>query len=168
MTSQILAWLQQVKSRFEIKPASILEVGSLNVNGSPRGVFPEIEDYLGIDLQAGPGVDLIWDIQSRRLDRLFDCVICCEALEHDRDPVRTAAAIRSHCQRWLLITTPGNGFAIHRYPRDYWRLLPDAFEDLLFEGFRILDFSVVGSNSYCCLGGRQTVQAQAVKRKAAG
>ena len=39
------------------KSARVLEVGSLDINGSVRELFEKC-DYTGVDLQMGPGVDL--------------------------------------------------------------------------------------------------------------
>ena len=37
----------------------VLEIGSLDINGSVRPLFEDAEYYLGIDMQEGPGVDLV-------------------------------------------------------------------------------------------------------------
>ena len=63
--------------------ARVLEVGSLDINGSVRELFADC-DYTGVDLQLGPGVDLarqgqLVDFASGR----FDTVISAECLEHN-------------------------------------------------------------------------------------
>lgn len=64
---------------------SVLDMGSLNVNGDTRDLFPGW-DYTGIDLQPGPGVDIVADAATwDGGGRLFDLVISCEALEHAKD-----------------------------------------------------------------------------------
>ena len=63
---------------------SVVEFGSLDINGSVRALFPPDQAYLGIDLQEGPGVDLIADAREADLP-LCDLVICCEVLEHHPD-----------------------------------------------------------------------------------
>jgi hypothetical protein len=64
--------------------ATVLEVGSLNVNGTVRDFFTQCV-YLGIDLGPGPGVDEVTHICDGPDDCLgADVVISCEALEHDR------------------------------------------------------------------------------------
>ena len=67
------------------RPRSVLEVGSRNVNGSVRGLFP-CSQYIGIDTRTGPGVDVVadgasWDGWGRK----FDLVLCLEVLEHAAD-----------------------------------------------------------------------------------
>ena len=63
--------------------ARVLEVGSLDINGSVRELFSGC-DYTGVDLQLGPGVDLarqgqLVDFPSGH----FDTVISAECLEHN-------------------------------------------------------------------------------------
>ncbi len=66
----------------------VLEVGSLDINGSMRRFFEEC-DYLGIDLGPGPGVDLVVAAHELWMPETYDVVICSEALEHDRHWVRS-------------------------------------------------------------------------------
>ena len=52
--------------------ASVLEVGSLNINGSVREFFTG-GDYLGLDVGAGPDVDLVCEGQRYDApDHAFD------------------------------------------------------------------------------------------------
>ena len=61
----------------------VLEIGSLNINGSVRQFFSGC-DYLGVDLGPGADVDLICNGHELDFpDRSFDTVISCECLEHD-------------------------------------------------------------------------------------
>ena len=70
-----------------IENARILEIGSYDVYGSTRGLFIESREYIGIDLCAGPSVDLV--LNAHDLDKTdlgkFEFVISCETLEHDPD-----------------------------------------------------------------------------------
>jgi len=65
---------------------NVLEIGSLDINGSIRGLFNTlISDgglYFGIDLQAGPGVDFVADAARFKSDIGYDIVVCCEVFEH--------------------------------------------------------------------------------------
>ncbi len=57
-------------------------MGSYDVNGSTRDLFPGW-DYVGIDIQPGPGVDIVADAATwDGGGRLFDVIVSCEALEH--------------------------------------------------------------------------------------
>ena len=63
--------------------ARVLEVGSLDINGSVRELFSSC-DYAGVDLQLGPGVDLAR--QGQLVDfptGHFDTTISAECLEHN-------------------------------------------------------------------------------------
>ena len=63
--------------------ARVLEVGSLDINGSVRELFSNC-DYTGVDLQLGPGVDLAR--QGQLVDfptAHFDTTISAECLEHN-------------------------------------------------------------------------------------
>lgn len=61
----------------------VLEVGSLDINGTIRGLFADC-DYTGIDVGPGPGVDLVCAGQDYRgPDASFDVVISCETMEHN-------------------------------------------------------------------------------------
>lgn len=61
----------------------VLEVGSLNINGTVRDFF-HFCTYLGIDVGPGPGVDLV--VEGQKLDHsdnTYDTVISCECFEHN-------------------------------------------------------------------------------------
>lgn len=60
----------------------VLEIGSLNVNGTVRTFFQDC-DYVGIDCHDGRGVDVVTLAHEYDPDEPFDVVISCEAFEHD-------------------------------------------------------------------------------------
>jgi SAM-dependent methyltransferase len=61
----------------------VLEVGSLDINGSVRGLFRDC-DYTGVDLQPGRGVDLACPGHLLALPTAsFDTVISAECFEHN-------------------------------------------------------------------------------------
>jgi SAM-dependent methyltransferase len=63
--------------------ARVLEVGSLDINGSVRELFSNC-DYTGADLQLGPGVDLACQGQLLEFaSGTFDTAISAECLEHN-------------------------------------------------------------------------------------
>lgn len=65
------------------KGARVLEVGSLDINGSVRELFADC-DYTGVDLQLGPGVDLACQGQLVEFPTgHFDTAISAECLEHN-------------------------------------------------------------------------------------
>lgn len=67
------------------RPSRVCELGSRDVNGSPREVFQDFRNlYVGVDLRPGPGVDVVADASDWNLGAsiLFDLVVCTECLEH--------------------------------------------------------------------------------------
>jgi SAM-dependent methyltransferase len=64
-------------------PRDILEVGSLNVNGSVRRYFTNFKQYIGVDWRAGPDVDVVCLAEDMNFDKQFNVVISCSMLEHD-------------------------------------------------------------------------------------
>lgn len=61
--------------------ATVVELGALDINGGVRDLFGDA-DYLGLDLVAGPGVDVVADAADWRPPRSAAAVVCCEVLEH--------------------------------------------------------------------------------------
>jgi SAM-dependent methyltransferase len=81
-----LDFVKSVRDMFpySFKEASVLEVGSLNINGSVRQFFINC-DYVGVDLAEGNGVDIVGHVHTLPLaDNSFDTVISCECFEHDK------------------------------------------------------------------------------------
>jgi SAM-dependent methyltransferase len=103
----------------------VLEVGALNVNGSLRAHVEALKPatYHGIDIQPGPGVDLVVSPNNEMGDRAFDLIICTEMLEHAPDWRAAVANMKQALKPggWLLLTTRSVGFPFHEYPGDHWR-----------------------------------------------
>lgn len=107
----------------------VLEIGSVNVNGSLRDVSPSGARYVGVDMAAGPGVDHVVSAGSPLPfpDASFDVALTSSTFEHDVCFWETFV----ECLRvlrpggFLYVNAPSNhGF--HRYPLDCWRFYPDA------------------------------------------
>lgn len=62
-------------------PERVVELGSRDVNGSPRSLFPYAR-YLGVDIEPGPGVDVVADASEWVPDCEYDLVLCLEVFEH--------------------------------------------------------------------------------------
>lgn len=163
-----MQWLEQVAKPYLLPSAGrALEVGALNVNGTPRSVIQSIaSEYIGTDMQDGAGVDIVsfnGDLRRTFADNPnFDTVVCCECLEHDNDfaeTVRTMRYLLASCGH-LIITTPALGFPYHAYPRHYYNFTRDAYEDIFFAGMDILDLRLINSSS----GANTTIVGIARKR----
>lgn len=158
MTSQILDWLQWTKDHVVGNPDNILEIGSLNVNGSPRSVYNQ-RNYLGVDQTSGHGVDMVANGHELPLpDSFYDLVICCEVLEHDPNFWLTLKEVNRVIKPtgYLIITTPTTGFPEHRFPVDCYRFMVDSYREFLFQGYDIVNLTEIvdpsGQPGICCLG----------------
>lgn len=86
-----MQFVSRVQQRFPHLFASkrVLEVGSLNINGSIRQFFSDCE-YVGVDLGSGPGVDIVCAGEDLSYpDSSFDVVASCECFEHNPNWVQT-------------------------------------------------------------------------------
>lgn len=128
MTPEILRWIKvHVPNE-----GQILEVGSLNINGSARQFAAD--RWVGVDMQNGPGVDITANAHCLPFDdESFSCAVCAEMLEHDDNPFVTLAelhrVLKPHGR--LILTVPGIGFKRHDYPSDYWRFTVEGVKVLL-------------------------------------
>ena len=81
----------------------VLEIGSADINGSIRSFFPG-SDYTGVDLSAGPGVDVVASGHELALpDRDVDLAISCECFEHN--PLVLHVSLRDLAPEILLDAT---------------------------------------------------------------
>lgn len=138
MHDSVMHWARQTVAVLELAGASVLEVGSYDVNGSVRSLFGG--PYLGVDFRDGPGVDRVVEPGVLPfVDASFAVVVSTEALEHDPRPWRTVAEMARVCRGHLLLTTRGFGFAQHDFPGDYWRFSESAVRVLVEDaGLRVL------------------------------
>ena len=79
-------YLLKVKERFSqfFFGTKVVEAGSLNINGTARDFFNSSKLYVGVDVGAGPGVDIVCDFSNFEPNgEMFDVAISCEMLEHN-------------------------------------------------------------------------------------
>jgi SAM-dependent methyltransferase len=115
-------------------PLRVVELGSADVNGSYRSLFAgQAVTYVGVDIEAAPGVDLVArDPYHLPLpDQDADIVLSGQALEHSeffwlafREMVRI---LRPNGYAFLIVPSAG---PIHRYPVDCYRFYPDSMAAL--------------------------------------
>ena len=118
----------------------VLELGSLNVNGTARTAFWNAAEYLGIDERPGPCVDKVMntDMLTTLGLRTFDCMVATSFFEHDKYFMETLRDVRLVLKRggYFVLTVPTPDFPYHGEPKDYWRFQEDALRDVFFDGFR--------------------------------
>jgi hypothetical protein len=113
MHAHVAVFVADVVRQIGRPPGLVLEVGSRNINGSIRGLFGE--PYLGVDVVAGAGVDVVADGAVYVPPRAPGCVVCCEVLEHTanaRAICRQAFTVLAP-EGWLIVTAAGTRRAPH-------------------------------------------------------
>jgi hypothetical protein len=83
------AWAWLAANRPQIADR-VLDLGAREAGqGRVRDIFPDASEYVGVDYQEGPGVDMvadlavsIWAPRPSALRPYFDVVVCAEVLEH--------------------------------------------------------------------------------------
>lgn len=116
----------------------ILEVGSMSYLEQLKvsRLFDQPGfDYLGVDIEQGPNVDLVLSDRynwNNLPDEHFDTVICCQVLEHAEYFWQTLSEIGRVLKPggMILIIVPSKG-PEHRFPVDCWRFYPDAAAPIL-------------------------------------
>lgn len=95
--------IQQKEMKAQLKFPKVLEIGSLDINGSQKTYnfldtnklwreMVGVEEYIGIDLVPGKEVDYVMDAHDLMWkDNYFDLVMCMNMLEHDSDITKTFA-----------------------------------------------------------------------------
>ncbi len=109
----------------------IVEVGARDVGvGALRRAAPaDAARYIGLDLEAGPNVDLVLDDPHRfpLPDGAADLVVSSSCMEHDALFWLTFLEMARITRPggYIYVNAPSNG-AVHRYPVDCWRFYPDS------------------------------------------
>jgi len=125
-------------------PLSILDVGSMDVNGSYRKLFENpMWSYTGLDIAEGKNVDVVvgpsdWSACTGP----FNVVVSGQCAEHVKDIYQWFRNVYS-------MTVTGGLCCIivpwrqkeHDYPVDCWRIMPEGMRFLLEEiaGFTVVD-----------------------------
>jgi hypothetical protein len=144
MHPSVIDFLRRNVQSSDILGKSVLEVGSYNVNGSPREVIEPLRpgSYIGVDAQSGPCVDKVVaadDLVKEFGEERFDVVVSTEMLEHVRYWRRIVTQMKAVVKigGLLVVTTRSPGFPYHAYPEDHWRFTKDHFLSI-FQDMAIL------------------------------
>lgn len=113
----------------KISAPTVVEIGARNVNGSLRRVVPSHVKYVGVDLVAAPGVDIVLDDPYKLPfeDSSIDVVVSSSCYEHSEFFWESFLEIQRVLKDSGLfyMNVPSNG-DFHRYPVDCWRFYPDS------------------------------------------
>ena len=118
---------------------SVLEVGSLNINGTVRDFF-DAKEYIGVDLVEGPGVDRVIAGQSLDyVDNWFDVVVSAECFEHNSEWVATFANMARMSGKYVFFTCASTGrpeHGTHDSLPDESPVTSDYYQNLTEQDFR--------------------------------
>jgi len=118
----------------DLQDASVLEVGSHSVNGSLRDNALPTTRYVGIDIEQGEGVDIVFSPgQPLPVENgTFDLVMASSVFEHDACFWMTFLEMCRATKEggYIYVNAPSNGI-VHRYPQDNWRFYPDSGKALV-------------------------------------
>lgn len=116
MHTEAWEYLRRQREIVNPKGLEILEIGSINVNGSARDLFGQgAKRYHGIDLKPGRNVDQVIDARELGAEEEFDLVITTETLEHDANAGQIIEAAYKALRPggMLILTAAADGRAAH-------------------------------------------------------
>lgn len=126
--------LDFIKKNIKKFQAPYLEIGSrYGLTWEIRKLFSNSE-YIGIDMEDGPGVDIVVDLVKdfKSVDRIlkqkrFNTVFCLSVLEHCSNPFMMAENITNLLNKngVLYVSVPFS-WEFHAFPSDYWRFTPEG------------------------------------------
>jgi len=132
---------------------SVLDVGSMDVNGTYRKLFDRPGwKYTGLDIKAGRNVDIVVDGEwSQVADNSYDIVISGQCLEHVKMPWKWSKLVYRVCRPggMCVVIVPWS-YRQHRFPVDCWRVLPDGMISLMSEwtGFETVECATKAADTY--------------------
>ena len=129
-----------IKEHISTFSGPFLEVGSKDYGTTQdlRSLFKSKGEYIGLDMEAGTGVDVVLDLTKdfKQVDTAlgnirFGAIFCFSVLEHCDNPFKMA-------ENLTLLLKPGGmvcigvpfSWQIHGYPNDYWRFTPEGLKKL--------------------------------------
>lgn len=131
------------RNPYELLPtgALIFDIGSKESRGSYAfGNVPENSRIVCVDIEAGPGVDLVADAHDLHMveDDSVDCVITISTLEHVRYPQKVVAEIyRILKPGGIVYVSVPFVFPFHSDPYDFYRFSSDGIK-ILCEDFECI------------------------------
>jgi SAM-dependent methyltransferase len=138
----------------------VLDLGGRNVNGTTRELFPNVAQYLALDMNAGRGVDIVADAATAQLDDRFDVIVSTELLEHAEHADQIVANAHRHLRPrgWFVATMAGPRRRPHGAsgepsppPGEFYRnIYPSALSRWLGDaGFEWFQVNELGADVRC-------------------
>ena len=147
-------YVENLKSRYPdyFLNKSVLDIGSLNINGSLRDFFVNCH-YTGIDLDSGVGVDIVCSGQDYNApDQTYDVVCSSECFEHNPYWMETFNNMIRMCkfEGFVFFTCASDGRPEHGTSRSEPNSSPfTAFKWDYYKNLNIQDFtSNINLNDY--------------------
>lgn len=109
-----MSFVRQLKIKLPMyfSNMKVLEIGSLNINGTIR-IFFENCQYIGVDVGPGKNVDVICSGDEYDSSELFDTIASCECFEHNPKWIETFANMYRLCKPngliFMTCATEGRG-----------------------------------------------------------
>lgn len=92
-----IEWLQDLSHRYRTRYKTVMELGSLDMNGTARD-YMRAASWIGVDRIDGDAVDIhCAAAETRFIAEQFDVILCTSMLEHDP----TWRESLSHNLQWL-------------------------------------------------------------------
>jgi SAM-dependent methyltransferase len=145
MHSDSLDLMRSALDRLKLASASVLDVGSYDINGTYR---PLVEQrgytYTGLDIRKGINVDIVSDNPYKYpiKPNTYDAVICGNMLHNVQAPWKLipemVRVLKPGGLLAIVAPTYGRDRAINAYPVDCWRFMPDGLT-YLFDETKKLD-----------------------------
>ncbi len=108
---------------------TLVDIGAMDVNGSLREACPPQARYIGVDMSAGKGVDIVLDDPYRLPfdDGSVDAVVSTSCFEHaEMFWLLFLEIMRVLKPEGLFYLYAPAQFVFHRYPVDCYRFYPDS------------------------------------------
>lgn len=129
-----MIFVQDNLKHVAVTDKDVLEVGSLDVNGTIRPLVEALKpkSYIGTDITEGKGVDLVCNARELKANSA-DFIISCEMLEHAQNwrSAMLGMYIALRDQGFLMLTTRSPGFGYHGYPFDFNRFTVNHMEEII-------------------------------------
>jgi len=147
--------MKEFVEKYDVKGGTVVDMGSFNVNGTYRDLFPEGQ-YIGVDIVEGRNVDIV--VGSEEWDELenVDAVVSGQTIEHVADITGFMAGIYRILKPGglLCIIAPSAGPG-HDYPVWVGHFSEERMRDIVTAGgFEILSCTVSDIEPHrdtCCI-----------------